>query len=67
MLFVNMKHDTVYHYMRDAKCGCYGAQRFFLLHHTLNDGRPQVSGNTVVRVFRPWSSVLEKRRVASLN
>ena len=40
MLFLNMKHDTTDRFMRDAKCGCYGAERFFLLHHTLQDGRP---------------------------
>jgi len=31
------------------------------------DYRPKFSGNTVVRVFWPWSSVLDKRRVASLK
>ena len=66
-LFLNMKHDTTDRFMRDAICGCYGAERFFLLHHTLHDGRPQVSGNTIVRMFRPWSSALEKRRVTTLK
>jgi len=67
MLFVNMKHDTAYRFMRDVICGCYGAQRCFLLHHTLHDGRPQVSWNTIVRLFRPWSSAFEKRRITTLN
>ena len=40
MLFVNMKHDAADRFMRDSICGCYGAERFFLLHHTLHDGRP---------------------------
>jgi hypothetical protein len=60
-------YDAAYRFMRDIIGGCYGAQRFLPLHHTLHDGRPQVHWNTIVRLFRPWSSMLEKRRVASLN
>jgi hypothetical protein len=52
--------------MGDVIGGCYGTERFFLLHHTLYDCRPQFSGNTVVRLFRSWPSVLEKRRVTTL-
>ena len=63
----DMTYDAAYRFMRDVICGCYGAERFFLLHHTLHDGRPQVSGNTIVRMFRPRSSALEKRRVPTLN
>jgi hypothetical protein len=37
VLFLNMKHDTTDRFMRDAKCGCYRAERFFLLHYTLQD------------------------------
>ena len=66
-LIFNMAHDATDRFMRDAKRGCYGAERFFLLHHTLHDGRPKFSGNSVVRVFWPRSSVLDKRRVASLK
>jgi hypothetical protein len=62
-----MKHDAADRFMRDTIRGCYSAQRFFLLHHTMYDCLPKFSGNTVVRVFWPWSSVLEKRRVASLK
>ena len=65
MLFLNMKHDATDRFMRDSIGGCYSTERFFLLHHTLHYGRPQSSGNTVVRMFWSWSSVLEKRRVAS--
>jgi hypothetical protein len=38
-------------------------------HYTMYYCRPVGSGNTVVRVFRPWSSVLDnnRRRVASLK
>jgi hypothetical protein len=66
-LLQDMTYDAADRFMRDVICGCYGAQRFFLLHHTLHDGRPQVSWNTIVRMFRPWSSALEKRRVPTLN
>ncbi len=67
MLFLNMKHDATDRFMRDAICGCYSAERFLLLHHTLQDSRPQVSWTTIVWLFRPWSSALEKRRVPTLN
>ena len=57
-LLLDMKHDATDRFMRDTICGCYGAERFLLLHHMLHDSRPQFSGNTIVRVFWPWSSVL---------
>jgi len=63
----DMTYDAAYRFMRDVICGCNGAERFLLLHHTLHDGRPQVSWNTIVRMFRPRSSALEKRRVPTLN
>jgi hypothetical protein len=66
-LLMNMKHDATDRFMRDSIRGCYCAERFLLLHHTMNDHRPVFSGETVVRVFRPWSSVLDQRRVTSLN
>ena len=53
--------------MRDTVCCCHCAKRFLLLHNTVNDHRPVFSGNTVFWVFRPWSSVLDNRRVASLK
>jgi hypothetical protein len=62
-----MTYDAAYRFMRDVIGGCYGAERFLLLHHTLHDGRPQVSWNTIVRLFWSWSSVLEKRRVTPVN
>ena len=55
ILFLDMKQDATDRFMRDTICGCYGAERFFLLHHTMHDGRPVFSGNTVVRLFWPWS------------
>ena len=66
-LLLNMKKDATDRFMRDSIRGCYGAARFLLLHHTMYDCRPVFSGKTVFRVFRPWSSVLDKRRVASLK
>jgi len=62
-----MKKKATDRFVRDARGGCYGAQRFLLLHHTLHHHRPVGSGKTVSRVFRTWSSVLEKRRSASLT
>jgi len=64
---LKMKKKATDRFVRDARGGCYGAQRFLLLHHTLHHHRPVGSGKTVSRVFRTWSSVLEKRRSASLT
>src|SRR5215471_10790652 len=60
-----MTHDATDRFMRDVIGGCYGAERFFLLHHTMYDHRPVFSGNTKIRLFRPWPSMLEKRSVDS--
>ena len=51
-LLLDMNHDTPDHFMRGTIRGCYRAERFFLLHHTLYNCRPQFSGNTVERMFR---------------
>ena len=67
ILLMKMKKKATDRFVRDARGGCYGAQRFLLLHHTLHHHRPVFSGKTVLRVFRTWSSVLEKRRSASLT
>jgi hypothetical protein len=53
--------------MRDSIRGCYGAERFLLLDNTMYHFRPVFSGNTVVRVFWPRSSMLDKRGVASVK
>src|SRR6266567_2867409 len=58
MLFLNMKHDTTDRFMRDSICSCYCAERFFLLHYTLHDGRPLWSGNTVCGALWRWTPVL---------
>jgi hypothetical protein len=66
-LLLDMKHDATDRFMRDSIRCCYSAKWFLLLHHTLYDCRPKFSGNSIVQMFRSWSSVLEKRRVASLK
>ena len=65
-LLLDVKQNATDGFVRDTICGCYGAERFLLLHHTIHDNRPVFSGNTKFRLFRPWSSMFEKRRVASL-
>jgi hypothetical protein len=52
--------------MRDTVCSCHRAERFLLLHYTMNDHRPVFSGNTVVRVFRPWTALANHRRRTSV-
>jgi len=66
-LLMQMKKKATDRFVRDSIRGGYGAQRFLLLHHTLHHHRPVFSGKTVSRVFRPWSSVLEKWRLAPLT
>ena len=66
-LLMQMKKKATDRFVRDSIRGGYGAQRFLLLHHTLHHHRPVFSGNSVLRVFRPRSSVLDKRRIASLT
>jgi hypothetical protein len=39
-LLVDMKQNATDRFMRDAIGGCYGAERFFLLYHTMHHGRP---------------------------
>jgi hypothetical protein len=62
-----MKKKATDRFVRDTLGGCYGAQRFVLLHHTLHHHWPVFSGKTVSRVFRLCSSMFEKRRMASLT
>ena len=61
-----MKHDATDRFMRGS-IGCYyGAERFLLLHNTLHYSRPLGFGNTVVRVFWPWSPFTNNRRRAGI-
>jgi len=67
MQLLSMKQEATDRFMRDAR-GCrHCAQRFFVIHHPMHDCGPVFSGKTVFRVVRPRSSVLEKRKGASLN
>jgi hypothetical protein len=66
-LTLDMKHDATDRFMRDAICGCYYTERLLLLHHLLYYSRPKFSGDTVFWLFGSWSSVFDKRKVASLN
>ncbi len=66
MLLMNMKHDATDRFMRDPIRGCYCAERVLLLHHTMYYCWPVFSGNTVVRVFWPWSPFAHNRRRAGV-
>ena len=46
-LLMPMKKNATDRFVRDSIGGCYGAQRFLLLHHTMHDQRPVFSGNTI--------------------
>ena len=52
--------------MRDTICSCHCAERFLLLHHTMNDHRPVFSGNAIFRVFWPRSPFANNRRRADV-
>ncbi len=39
-LLGDMKQKATDRFVRDTIRGCYGAERFVLLHHTLHHGRP---------------------------
>jgi len=61
-IFLDMKYDATDRFMRDTIRGCYGAERFLLLYHTIYNSRPVFSRNTIVRVFWPWSPFANNRR-----
>jgi hypothetical protein len=65
-LLLKMKHDATDRFMRDFICGCYGTERFLLLHHTKYDCWPEFCGNTVFRLFWPWSPFATNRRRAGI-
>jgi hypothetical protein len=67
MRLLSMKKETTDRFRRDAIGRRHCAQRFLLIHDTMHDCGPVFSGKTVFRMFGPWSSVLEKRKAASLN
>ena len=65
-LLLDMKHDATDRFMRDPIRGCYRAERFLLLHHTMYHSRPVFSWNTVCRVCWPWSTFANNRRRAGV-
>ncbi len=65
---LDMKHDAADRFMRDTIGGCHCTERFLLLHHTMQHGRPFGSGKTVCRPLCPGPSLLDhRRRRASLS
>ncbi len=61
-----MKHDATDRFMRDTIVLCNRTKWFVVLHHTMNDHRPVFSGNTIFRVFWPWSPFANNRRRAGV-
>src|SRR5947209_17375777 len=66
MRLLRMKKKATDRSMGDTIRCCNGAQRFLLLHHTMNDHRPVFSGKTVVGVFWPWPPFAHNRRRADV-
>ena len=66
ILLMKMTKKATDRFVRDAIRGCHGAQRFLLIHHTVNDHRPVFSGKTVCGVFWPWSPFAHHRRRADV-
>ncbi len=61
-----MKHDATDRFMGDTKFLCNRSKGVLVLHHTMHDHRPVFSGNTVIRVFWPWSPFAHNRRRAGV-
>src|SRR5436309_3717727 len=55
MRLLRMKKKATDRFMRDAIGCCHGAQRFLLLHHTMQHRRPLGSGKAVCRVLWSWT------------
>jgi hypothetical protein len=54
-LLMSMKDEATDRFMGDTILICHLTKWFVVLYHTMDDQRPVFSGNTVVRVFWPWS------------
>ena len=68
MRLLRMKKEATDRFRRDTIRGCHGAQRFLLLHHTMQHRRPLGSGKAVCRVLWSWTPMLDHhRRRASLS
>jgi hypothetical protein len=66
MLLHSSTKEATDRFMRDTVCCCYRSKWFFLLHNTMNDHWPVFSGNTICRVFWPWSPFANHRRRAGV-
>ncbi len=66
-LLVDMKQDATDRFMRDSKLLCNRTKWFVVLHHAMHDLWPVFSGNTVVRLFWPWSPFANNRRGAGVK
>ena len=59
---LKMKKKATDRFVRDARGGCYCAQRFLLLHHTTQHRRLLGSEKSVCRLLWPWPPLLDHRR-----
>ncbi len=66
MLPLDSMNDATDRFMGDTILLCNCTKLFIVLHHPMNDHRPVFSGNTVVRVFRPWSPFANNGRRADV-
>ena len=63
-LLGDMKQNATNCFMRNTILLGNRTKWFVVLHHTVHNYRPVFSGNTVVRVFWPWSEFADDRRRA---
>jgi hypothetical protein len=62
-----MNEEATDRFMWDSRLICNLTKWFVVLHHAMDDPRPVFSGNTIVRVFWPWSPLANYRRRAGVR
>lgn len=62
-----MKDEATDRFLGDTILICHLTKWFAVLHHAMDDPRPVFSGNTIVRVFWPWSPLATYRRRAGVR
>jgi hypothetical protein len=62
-----MKDEATDRFMGDSILICNFSKWFVVLHHTMDDHRSVGRGNTVFRVFWPWSPLANYRRKAGVR
>jgi len=67
LLLKSMKKEVTDRFRRDSILLCNWTKWFGVLHDTMNNERPVVSRNTVLRVFWPWSPFATHRRRAGVR